>query len=151
MGKQQKESKSPVTKTGDFSCPAKEKRISGDHSTNPYFTLMRSGFSSMGSAAMRINTAAAMMRLLIHIHQMTLNIEAVIAFIAIQAKFPAAGEPDPVGAGGFAAAVADIGIEQPCLFGQTDCRFLHIKHLFRAASLIVGKGLRFGHAFGLWF
>ena len=56
------------------------------------------------------------------------DIEAVIGVIAVQAQLFAAGKTDPVGAGHFAAAVADIGVKHPCFFRKTDGGFLNIEH-----------------------
>ena len=80
-----------------------------------------------------------------------LYIKTVIRIIAIQAKLLITCKPDPVGAGDFSAAVANIRIEQPCLFGQPDRSFLDIKHLFRLTSLVVGERLCFCHTFGSGF
>ena len=46
------------------------------------------------------------------------DLKAVVDLVAIQAKLLAAGEPDPVGSGGFSTAVAYIGIKQPRFFRQ---------------------------------
>ena len=69
----------------------------------------------------------------------SLNIKSVVAFIAVQAQLLAAGQTNPVGTGGFTAAVAGVGVKEPCLLRQADGGFLHIEHLFRLAALVVGK------------
>ena len=86
--------------------------------------------------------------LILLIYRITLNIEAVIAFITIQAKLLITCKPDPVGSGGFTAAVANIRIKKSGLFWQLDRCILHIEHILRLAALIVSKGVRFGHTFG---
>ena len=80
-----------------------------------------------------------------------LYIKTVIRIIAIQTKLLVTCEADPVGAGAFTAAVANIRIKKSGLFGQPDRSFLDIKHIFWLTSLVVGKGLRFCHAFGSGF
>ena len=49
--------------------------------------------------------------LILLIYRIALDIEAVIGFVTIQAKFFVTCQPDPVGSGGFTAAIADVGIE----------------------------------------
>ena len=89
--------------------------------------------------------------LILLIYRIALDIEAVIGFITIQAKLLITCKPDPVGSGGFTAAVANIRIKKSGLFWQLDRCILHIKHILRLAALIVSKGLRFGHTFGSGF
>ena len=60
------------------------------------------------------------------------------------------GQPDPVGAGSFAAAVAGIGMKDPRFFRQRNDRRLHRKQRLRLSSLQIGKGFLPGHAGGSW-
>ena len=58
--------------------------------------------------------------LILLIYRIALDIEAVIGFITIQAKLLITCKPDPVGSGGFTAAVANIRIKKSGLFWQLD-------------------------------
>ena len=89
--------------------------------------------------------------LILLVHRIALDIEAVIGFITIQAKLLITCKPDPVGSGGFTAAVANIRIKKSGLFWQLDRCILHIKHILRLAALIVSKGFLPGHALRLGF
>ena len=80
-----------------------------------------------------------------------LNIKTVIALVAIQAQLITANQADPIGAGRFTTAIADVGMKYAGFFGKGDRGFPHIEHLFRTAGLIIGKGLLSGHACGLGF
>ena len=68
--------------------------------------------------------------------------ETVIAVVAVQAQLFATSQADPVCARDLAAAVAGVRIEEPCLFRQANGGFLDLKHLLRAAGLVIAKGLR---------
>ena len=70
-----------------------------------------------------------------------LHMETVVFAAAIYAELFAAGESDPVGAGGFTAALTDIGIKNACLFGECDGGFLDCKQIFLLAGVVVVKGL----------
>ena len=59
--------------------------------------------------------------------------EAVVGFVAIQAKGFAAGHTDPVGTRNFSTATTGVGIKQTCLLRQRDGCFLHIEHFFRGS------------------
>ena len=58
-----------------------------------------------------------------------LHVEAVIAFVAVQAELFAPCQANPVDTGDFAAAFAGVGIEQPCLFRQTELGIHGLEHL----------------------
>ena len=89
--------------------------------------------------------------LILLIYRIALDIEAVIGFVTIQAKFFVTCKADPVGSGGFTAAIANIRIKKSGLFWQLDRCILHVEHILRLAALIVSKGFLTGHTLRLGF
>ena len=80
-----------------------------------------------------------------------LHVKTIVGFVTIQAKLFIAIQTDPVRAGGFSAAIAGVRRKQPGFFRKPYGGFLYIKHLFRLASLVIGKGFLFGHTRRLGF
>ena len=78
-----------------------------------------------------------------------LYVESIVGFVAVEAEFPAACQTNPVGSGTFSAALAGVGIEDPCLLRQLNRCFLHVEHILRLAALIVSEGFLTGHTQGL--
>ena len=77
--------------------------------------------------------------------------KTVVTFVAIQTQLLIAGKTNPVGTGGFTAAVADIGSEDSRGFRQRDGGFLDIEHISGIAGLIIGEGFFTGQMTGLGF
>jgi len=75
-----------------------------------------------------------------------LYIKTVIGLVAIQAELFFTGQPDPIGPGAFAAAVADIGIKDPRFFRKMDLCLRYLEHILWRAALVIGEGFLAGHA-----
>ena len=77
------------------------------------------------------------------------HLEPVVGFVAVQAQLFLPGQANPVGSGAFTAAVAGVGMEDPCLFRQMDGCVLYLEHIRRIAALVIGKGFIPAHVLGL--
>jgi len=78
-----------------------------------------------------------------------LYIKTVIGLVAIQAELFFTGQPDPIGSGAFAAAVADIGIKDPRFFRKLDLCLRYLEHILWRTALVIGEGFLAGHALRL--